>query len=325
MTGPVAPPTCSLRSHWGDRSLTRVTEAAYGPVSSRTGCVASRFLVERVVKIGTVDVQPATTLGVVREPSREERAEAGAVPEPAQVTQLVDDDRLEDLRRSEHEAPRQHQSCVARAAAPSRARVADHHRRGCDAEGGSMSPNCVVHGLRRPLAQPRLEGTSDRPPVRRRPFDQKDVDVGPDAEDATASQTRPRDDRDTVRAPEIRHDPTGFEGRPRKPGRASSSIAIEVPSQPRLTRPEEGLDVGVRASPAAAGGRWERDDGPVDRVDGDPEPPGPRRPSYADGERTAAKLDPGGRFLDGRCDDTRAHDGMLPCHERWRGPGRRAS
>ena len=78
--------------------------------------------------VGVV-VQPAPPRPVVRPPDRDERPEARAVAEHPQVGELVDDDRLEGLRRREDEPPRERQPALPRRAPPARAGIAQRDRR----------------------------------------------------------------------------------------------------------------------------------------------------------------------------------------------------
>src|SRR3954464_14374874 len=64
--------------------------------------------------------------------------------EDAQVRELVDDDRLERLRRSEDKTPREGEPAGARGAAPAGLLVAHGHRGGADGEGRGVASDLGV-------------------------------------------------------------------------------------------------------------------------------------------------------------------------------------
>src|SRR5688572_15226466 len=70
-------------------------------------------LVQGRVQLRRVVVQPATPDLVIGTPRRDDRPESRAVAEDAQVSELVDDDRLECLGRGEDETPREGKPAVA--------------------------------------------------------------------------------------------------------------------------------------------------------------------------------------------------------------------
>ena len=65
------------------------------------------------MQLERVLAQPAPPLGVIRAARRDERPERAPVSEHAEMGELVDDDGIERLRWTEHQAPREGEAPAA--------------------------------------------------------------------------------------------------------------------------------------------------------------------------------------------------------------------
>src|SRR3954447_17468099 len=98
--------------------------------------------------------------------------------EDAQVRELVDDDRLERVRRSEDKTPREGEPARARGAAPAGLLVAHGHRGGADGEGRGVASD--LGGDRRTGAghDAGLKDCGESAPIRRGETDDQLVLLG---------------------------------------------------------------------------------------------------------------------------------------------------
>src|SRR3954464_12190051 len=98
--------------------------------------------------------------------------------EDAQVRELVDDDRLERLRRSEDKTPREGEPAGARGAAPAGLLIAHGHRGGADGEGRGVASDLGVDRGTGARPQPRFKDCGECAPIRRGETDDQLVLLG---------------------------------------------------------------------------------------------------------------------------------------------------
>jgi hypothetical protein len=191
--------------------------------------------------------------------------------EGPKVGELVDDDRLERIRRSEHEAPAEHQPTLARRAAPTRSGIADRDRLEPDAEGSCVVGDGRLDRNRRLLSEPSLEDAIDVVAIARGETD-VELEVGPgdDSRDARSSGRRLGEPKAMEVAPETDRRAVG-EPAPGCELGSLAAIPVEVTADPALPSGEELVDPRLGMGPAAAR-RWRNGhDEPELRVDRDPE------------------------------------------------------
>src|SRR6478609_6404184 len=123
--------------------------------------------------------QPPAPRLVIGPARGDDLPELRAVAEHAQVGQLVDDDRLERLRRGEDQSPREGQTALPGGAAPARALVADAQRGRADAEGRRMPGDVALDRRAGTWLEPRLQDCRCRAPVRWGQMDDQLVFVRP--------------------------------------------------------------------------------------------------------------------------------------------------
>src|SRR4029079_135577 len=192
--------------------------------------------------------------------------------EDPEVRQLVDDDRLEGLRRGEDEPPAEHQAALPRRAAPAASRIADRHGARRDRERGGVTGDLGIDDDAGPLPEPRLEDPVEALPIAR---DQRDVEL------VLAVATDPGDDRatgpsgddpQTVQLAAVADRRAVGETTAGRELRLLAALALEMPTDPGLAAAEEILDHPFRVCPPATGRRWHGHDEPVLGVDRDREP-----------------------------------------------------
>src|SRR5215210_1115142 len=218
--------------------------------------------------------------------------------EVAEVCQLVDDDRLERLRRCEDEPPREGQAAVARRAAPPRPGVAQRDRRGLDTEARRVTRQIVLDRGPRARPQPLLEDRADRAAVAARNSDDELVAaLRADPDDARATHAiRGIEDPQPM---EIAAEPD------RRPVRDAAArrhlgelprLRVEMPPQPLVALAEECFDNPFGSRPASSRRGWEADDDAALRVDRDAETTRARRAAHDVVEAAARELDGRGGF-----------------------------
>ena len=179
--------------------------------------------------------------------------------EHAKVRELVDDDRLERLRRGEDQPPGEREPALTRGAAPARPLVADadggrRRRRGpsaCRAISRSISPRGrgLSHASRTaPIGRRSAGGEADDELVLvgRHRHARRWSAGGPGR--AGTTRSRWRSPRKRTCAPSRR----AAAGRDRSA--RSRAWSIEMAAEPRLALGEERVDVPLRVGPAASAG-----------------------------------------------------------------------
>ncbi len=245
------------------------------------------------MELGRVLPEPAPPADVFGGTGRDELPEAGAVPEGAEMCELVDDDRLERLRPGEDEAPRERQPAGPARAPPPAALIADRDRGRRDAERDGMAGDRPVDRDPRAGTEPSLEDV--RQPICV-PGHEADVElvsrVPTDACDRRAPCTcHDGDESDPVRLTQVRD------------GRAVADVAAggrgfpghvhrrEVATDPALAVTRERRDSREDARVRVPSHR-DRDDEPATHVDGEAEPPCPRAAAEDRVDRSAGEVEP---------------------------------
>src|SRR3954454_14105926 len=105
--------------------------------------------------------EPATPDEMVGPSGRDDRPERRAVTEHPEMGELVNDNRVERVRRREDEPPAEHQPTLTRRAAPARSRIADRDRCQPDAERGRVVADRRLDRDRGLRPEPSLEDAVD--------------------------------------------------------------------------------------------------------------------------------------------------------------------
>lgn len=288
-----------------------------GFAAARSAAGRSAFYVERSVELRSVGPQPAPLGHVIRDPARDQRPEARAVAEDAEVRQLVDGHRLQDSGRREHEPPRERDPAGPRRAPPSAARIAHGDAGGRHAQCRRVARDRSVQRIPRADPQPRLEDRRERASFGRRKRDDQLVFFVPaDTLDVGSAATR----RAGHCAHSVRLTPVAEQRAVAdRPGRSDSGscrcLAGHVPAQPRFALREERLD--ERACPRLRGSdARDRGDHAAARIDRHPEPLRPGR-----SPERVFEVATGQPCTGGRLDRGVAAVGRAGCHREDRATG----
>jgi hypothetical protein len=245
-----------------------------------------------------VIAKPSPPGDVIRSSAGDERPEARTVAEHPEMSELVDDDRLEGLGWRKHEAPAERQPAGLRRAAPAAPGIADGDPTRSDAERRAVDRDRRLDAVARLVAEPVPHDGVERPIIAARRTDDELSRSGVVEDGGPAGDRRSGSQRHEMVASGERDQRPAAERSPGNVGGLSLLLGGQMATDPSLPRLDE-----IRGEPPAGGGREapaarDRDDRPPPAVDDDPDVVRPRRAAQRVGEGTSGKR-PDDGLLDG--------------------------